>query len=118
MAVKSLMHLQRRRTCLWAADPEGQRGYLAGEQDPEGAETDGVVSVNGVPSSRWVEVWHQRSPREVARTLVAMVFSAPDGTWQVPDLPADEYYRVIAVDHLVEWESQIVEGRQPYVPES
>lgn len=118
MAEKLAIALGRRRAGLWARDPEGPRGYIAGEPDPDGAAGDGIVTVNGVPARLWVEVWHQLRPGITPTTLVATVFSAPDGSYHVPDLPADEYYRVVAIDHTGTWESQIVEGRQPYVPEA
>lgn len=107
-----------RRVAAWALHPDAPRGYIAGEPDPEGAAGDGIVTVNGVPASRWVEVWHQVGPNTTPTTLVATVFSAPDGSYRVPDLPASDYYRVVAIDYTGTWESQIVEGRQPYVPEA
>ncbi len=107
-----------RREAPWALYPSAPRGYIAGEPDPEGAAGDGIVTVNGVPASLWVEVWHQVGPSVTPTTLVATVFSAPDGSYHVPDLPALDYYRVVAIDHTGTWESQIVEGRQPYVPEA
>ena len=117
MASVVITQLLRRRAADWAADPDGPRGYLAGEPDPEGDELAGIVSVNSVPASRWVEWWHQITPASTPDVLVDAVFSAPDGTYQIPDLPAGEYYRLICIDHEGVWESQIAEGRQPYVPE-
>lgn len=80
------------RTSTWALNSTTTRGYLAGEQDPDGELYDGLVQINGAPGLCWVEVRHQHS-----RTLVERVWSA-DGTWQVLDLPADELYEVQATD--------------------
>jgi len=118
MASKVAVILVKRRAAPWARSPDGPRGYIAGEPDPEGAAGDGIVTVNGVPARLWVEVWHQVRAGITPTTLVATVFSAADGSYHVPDLPAGEFYRVVAIDHTNTWESQIVEGRQPYVPEA
>lgn len=100
-----------RRAAEWAAYPDAARGYLAGEQDPAEDAGVGLLTVNAVPSARWVEVYHKPS-----LTLVATVFSSADGTWQMPDLPGLDKYRVIASDHAGVYESQIVDDVSPYVP--
>lgn len=100
-----------RRAATWAAYPDAARGYLAGEQDPAEDAGVGLLTVNAVPSSRWVEVWHLPSLK-----LVATTFSAPDGSWQVLDLPGLDRYRLIATDHAGVYESVIVDDRLPYVP--
>lgn len=100
-----------RRAALWAITADAARGYLAGEQDPEEDAGVGLLTVNAVPSARRVEVWHKPS-----LTLVATTFSAADGSWQVPDLPGQETYRLIATDHAGTYESVIVDDVSPYVP--
>lgn len=91
--VQLFVQLATRRAAQWAHYPDAARGYLAGEQDPDGELYDGLVQVNGAPGLCWVEVRHQHS-----RTLVQRVWSA-DGTWKVLDLPAGELYEVQATDH-------------------
>lgn len=80
------------RASAWAVNSNTARGYLAGQQDPDGELYDGLVQINGAPGLCWVEVRHQHS-----RTLVERVWSV-DGTWQVLDLPAAELYEVQATD--------------------
>lgn len=80
------------RVSAWAVNSTTTRGYLSGEQDPDGELYDGLVQINGAPGLCWVEVRHQHS-----RTLVERVWSA-DGTWRVLDLPASELYEVQATD--------------------
>lgn len=80
------------RSAFWAIDQAAARGYLSGQQDPDGELYDGLVQINGAPGLCWVEVRHQHS-----RTLVERVWSA-DGTWRVLDLPASELYEVQATD--------------------
>lgn len=108
--------IRRREVTGWALYPDAPRGYLAGEQDPDEDAGVGLLTVNAVPSGRLIEVWHRPTNIGPARTLVATTFSGSDGTWQVPDLPSLERYRVVAVDHEGVYESVIVEDRQPYVP--
>lgn len=81
-----------RRTAQWALYPDAARGYLAGEQDPDGELNDGLAQINGDPGNCWIEIRHQ-----VSRILIDRVWSA-DGTWQVLDLPANELYEVQATD--------------------
>lgn len=111
MASRMALSLVRHRVCPWAVTPDAARGYLAGEQDPDEDAGVGLLTVNAVPSGRWVEVWHRQS-----LTLVAMVFSDADGAWQVPDLPGLDTYRLIATDYAGVYESQIVDDVLPYVP--
>lgn len=109
--VALLQSLVRRRVAEWAVYPDAARGYLAGEQDPAEDAGVGLLTVNAVPSARRVEVWHKPSLR-----LVATVFSAADGSWQVADLPSQDKYRLIATDHAGVYESVIVDDVSPYVP--
>lgn len=103
--------LIRRRAAEYAIYPSAARGYLAGEQDPDEDDGVGLLTVNAVPGSRWVEVWHKPS-----LLLVATTFSAPDGSWQVADLPGLDKYRLIATDHAGVYESVIVDDVSPYIP--
>lgn len=80
-----------RRVAAWALT-DTARGSLSGIQDPAGELYDGLAQINGVPGLLWIEVRHQWS-----RTLVARVWSQ-DGTWNVPDLPASNFYEVQATD--------------------
>lgn len=103
--------LIRSNACPWAIYPDAPRGYLAGEQDPDEDAGVGLVTVNGSPGARRVEVRHR-----VTRIVVATVFSGADGTWQVPDLPSLDEYDIIARDHAGVYEDVIVGGQLPYVP--
>lgn len=105
-----------RRAAPWAQDPDGPRGYFAGEQDPDEDAGVGLLTINGAPGGRRIEVWHKPIQFGPALTIVATTFSAADGTWQVPDVPAAEWYRLIAVDYAGVYESVIVDDVQPYVP--
>jgi hypothetical protein len=100
-----------RRVAEYAIYPDAARGYLAGEQDPEGDPGVGLLTVNAVPSGREIEVRHR-----LTRTVVATTFSAADGTWQVPDLPSLDEYDIIARDHAGVYEDVIVGAQLPYVP--
>lgn len=100
-----------RRAAEWAVYPDADRGYLAGEQDPDEDAGVGLLTVNAVPSGREIEVRHRLS-----RALVATTFSAADGTWQVPDLPSLDTYDIIARDHAGAYEDVIVGDQLPYVP--
>lgn len=112
MASKVAIMLIRRLVAPWARYPDAPRGYLAGEQDPEADAGVGLLTVNAVPSAREIEVRHR-----LTRTVVATTFSAPDGSWQVPDLPSQDEYDIIARDHAGVYEDVIVGGQLPYVPE-
>lgn len=101
-----------RRVAAWALYPDAQRGYLAGEQDPDEDAGVGLLTVNAVPSAREIEVRHR-----LTRTVVATTVSGTDGTWQVPDLPSQDEYDIIARDHAGVYEDVIVGGQLPYVPE-
>lgn len=101
-----------RRETPWAMYPDAPRGYLAGEQDPDEDPGVGLLTVNAVPSAREIEVRHR-----LTRAVVATTFSGTDGTWQVPDLPSQEEYDIIARDHAGVYEDVIVGGQLPYVPE-
>ena len=103
--------LARRRAAPWALYQDAPRGYLAGEQDPEEDAGVGLVTVNGSPGARAVEVRHR-----LTRVLVATAFSASDGSWQIPDLPSLDEYDIIARDHTGTYEDVIVGGQLPYVP--
>ena len=103
--------LIRSNACPWALYPDAPRGYLAGEQDPDEDAGVGLVTVNGAPSARRVEVRHR-----VTRIVVATTFSGADGSWQVPDLPSLDEYDIIARDHTGTYEDVIVGGQLPYVP--
>lgn len=112
-----VMPLFKRRTVTgWAVNPDAPRGYFAGEQDPDADAGVGLLTVNAVPGSRWVEVWHKPSLTSPPKTLVSYVFSGPDGTWQAPDMPSEEWYRIIATDHAGVYESVIIDDVLPYVP--
>lgn len=104
--------IHRRHVTDWAASPDAPRGYLAGEQDPDEDPGVGLLTVNAVPSAREIEVRHR-----LTRKLVATTFSGADGTWQVPDLPSQDEYDIIARDHAGVYEDVIVGGQLPYVPE-
>ncbi len=105
------LRLINSRITPWAVYPLAPRGYLAGEQDPDEDAGVGLVTVNGAPGAREVEVRHRLS-----RTVVARVFSSSGGAWQVPDLPSLEEYDVIARDHAGDYEDVIIGGVLPYVP--
>ena len=104
--------LIRSRQLSYAVFPDAPRGYLAGEQDPEGDLGIGLLTVNSAPAAREIEVRHRRT-----RRLVATTFSRPDGTWQVPDLPSMDEYDIIARDHAGVYEDVIIGAQLPYVPE-
>lgn len=105
-------HLIKNRRARWARFPDAPRGYLAGEQDPDADPGVGLLTVNAEPAAREIEVRHR-----LTRTLVATTFSAADGTWQVPDLPSQDEYDIIARDHAGVYEDVIVGAQLPYVPE-
>lgn len=98
------------RVAAWALYPTAARGYLAGEQDPAGDPGEGLVTFATVPGAAWVEVRH-----ELSRTVVATVFSAADGSWQVPDLPSLDTYEIFARDPNGVWETVSTAGWLPYV---
>ena len=108
MIVQSLIW---RRVAIWALYPTAPRGYMAGEQDPDEDAGVGLVTVNGSPGARSVEVRHR-----LTRNVVATTFSAADGSWQIPDLPSLDEYDIIARDHTGTYEDVIVGGQLPYVP--
>lgn len=62
-------------------------GYISGQ----GA---GLVTVNGVPSARWVEIRHRRS-----RLLLWVQFANSDGTYKFINLDPNEKFDVVARDY-------------------
>ena len=106
-----LTQLVRSRVCPWAVYPDAPRGYLAGEQDPDEDAGVGLVTINGAPGGRSVEVRHRAT-----RLVVATTFSSAGGAWQVPDLPSLDEYDVIARDYAGVYEDVIIGGQLPYVP--
>lgn len=99
------------RVTAWALFPDAPRGYLAGEQDPDEDAGVGLVTINGAPGAREVEVRHR-----LTRTVVATTFSTPAGAWQVVDLPSLDEYDIIARDYAAVYEDVIVGAQLPYVP--
>lgn len=64
----------------------GGIGYIAGTLS-------GLVTVNGSPAARSVEVRHR-----MTRSVIAVVFSKSDGTYRVSGLDPTQKYDVIARD--------------------
>lgn len=63
------------------------QGYIAGE-------TPGLLTVNGVAASREIEVRHR-----LTRIVVAVGWSAADGTYRFDGLDPNEEFDVIARDY-------------------
>lgn len=101
-----------RRVAAWALYPDAQRGYLAGEQDPSGDPGDGLVTSDGDPAARRVYVYHMVG--DMAGQLVDAVFSNADGEWRVDDLPADERYLLMVLDHTNTYAPTARAYKQPY----
>lgn len=102
----------RRNECQWAMRPGAARGYLAGEEDPGGDPNDGLLTVAGAPAARYVEVRVQYGVR--LGPVVGSAFSNAAGEWRVPDLPADDLYAVMAIDHNGVYAPVIRLNRVPY----
>jgi len=76
-------------------------GYIAGEAP-------GIVTSNGAPARRTVEVRHR-----VTRTVVATTFSAPDGTYRIDGLDPNQEFDVIARDWTNTYNDVIVSRVKP-----
>lgn len=107
-----LSALITRREAPWALYPEAPRGYLAGEQDPSGDPGDGLVTSDGDPAARWVYVFHMVGDQ--VGPLVATAFSNADGEWRVDDLPADDRYLLMVMDHTATYAPTARAYKQPY----
>jgi hypothetical protein len=75
----------------------GGRGYIAGTSP------DGLVTSNGAPAAREVEVRHRRSRRVVATTV-----SATDGTYRIDGLSPAHEFDVVGRDHTGVYNDVIV----------
>lgn len=80
----------------------GGAGYIAGELPG------GLVTVNGAPGGREVEVRHF-----VTRYLLAVTFSNPDGTYRVDDVDPAEEFEAIGRDWARVYNSVIATRIRP-----
>lgn len=101
-----------RRVAAWALYPDAARGYLAGEQDPSGDPGDGLVTSDGDPAARRAYLFHMVGDQ--VGQVVATVFSNTDGEWRVDDLPADDKYLLMVVDHTGTYAPTARAYKQPY----
>lgn len=79
-------------------------GYIAGESP-------GLVTVNGAPGAREVEVRHRAT-----RKIVASTFASSAGEYRIDGLDPDEKFDVIARDYSGTYNDVIVSrvSPQPY----
>lgn len=96
----------RYRKPYYASEPESTRsnlrGYIAGEVP------DGLVTVNSVPGSREVLLFHR-----LTRQIIDYTWSASNGTYRFNDLPVDEEFDVVARDYQRAWGDVIAYAIKP-----
>lgn len=84
-------------------------GFIAGQLSGDPNIPDGIVTVNGTPAARQVEVRER-----VSRRVVAVVCSNPDGTYLINGLNPALEFDVIARDWKREYNDVIVPAVRPH----
>lgn len=79
----------------------GGLGYIAGELP-------GLVTVNSVPGAREIEVRHRRS-----RIVIAVIFSAPDGTYRIDRIDPLQEFDLIGRDWSNTYNDVVVSRVKP-----
>lgn len=87
---------------VYCSNLYGGPGYIAGEPP------DGLVRVNGVPAAREIRV----SDRVTSR-LVAVAWSATDGTYSVNGLNPEMEFDVSVRDWARQWNDRVRQGVTP-----
>lgn len=90
----------------------GGEGVIAGELSGDPAVPDGLLTVNGVPASREIEVRDRKT-----RRMVSVRRSNADGTYRFPGLNPALQYDVIARDFAGDYEDVIAGAVRPHTPD-
>lgn len=93
-------------------DALGGEGVIAGELSGDPAVPDGLLTVNGVPTTREIEVRDRKT-----RRVVAVRRSNADGTYRFPGLNPALQYDVIARDFAGDFEDVIAGAVRPHTPD-
>lgn len=93
-------------------DALGGDGVIAGELSGDPAVPDGLLTVNGVPTTREIEVRDRKT-----RRVVAVRRSNADGTYRFPGLNPALQYDVIARDFAGDFEDVIAGAVRPHTPD-
>ena len=102
----------KRWRAVESLDDLGGDGFIAGELSGEAEIPDGLLTVNGVPTSREIEVRDRKS-----RRVVAVRRSNVDGTYRFPGLNPSLQYDVIARDFAGDYEDVIAGAVRPHTPD-
>lgn len=102
----------RRWKPVESIDALGGEGVIAGEMSGDPAVPDGLLTVNGVPTSREIEVRDRKT-----RRVVSVRRSNADGTYRFPGLNPALQYDVIARDFAGDYEDVIAGAVRPHTPD-
>lgn len=102
----------RRWKPVESIDALGGDGVIAGELSGDPEVPNGLLTVNGVPTSREIEVRDRKT-----RRVVSVRRSNTDGTYRFPGLNPALQYDVIARDFAGDYEDVIAGAVRPHTPD-